>query len=311
MSSTLADVKTHPQAICESKSVGKGTTIWAFAHVLPGAKIGSNCNICDHTFIEGDVIVGNNVTLKSGVQLWDGVRIEDDVFIGPNASFTNDLFPRSKQRPKEFLQTIVRKGASIGANATLLPGIEIGEQAMVGAGTVVTQNVPPYGIVVGNPGRLVGYTNEKPSPGLARDEETHTPTVKGVQLIALPWIKDLRGNLGVIEHTKALPFQPKRTFYIVDVPGLEVRGEHAHKACDQFLVCLKGSVRVTVDDGTHRDHFLLSHPSRGVYIPAGVWGMQDHYSPDAVLMVLASHEYDGSDYIRSYDRYLEYLKKKK
>ena len=116
----------HPQALCETRKVGARTRIWAFAHILPGARIGADCNICDHTFIENDVVVGDRVTVKCGVQLWDGVRIEDDVFIGPNATFSNDRFPRSRKRPKKFLATVVKEGASIGANATILPGVTIG-----------------------------------------------------------------------------------------------------------------------------------------------------------------------------------------
>ena len=123
----------HNAAICESTNVGKGTNVWAFSHVLSGAVIGEDCNICDHVFIENDVVVGNRVTIKSGVQLWDGLRVDDDVFIGPNATFTNDKNPRSKQRPERFLPTTVHEGASIGANATILPGVSIGRGAMVGA----------------------------------------------------------------------------------------------------------------------------------------------------------------------------------
>jgi UDP-2-acetamido-3-amino-2,3-dideoxy-glucuronate N-acetyltransferase len=149
------DVFVHPQALCESRRVGKGTRIWAFSHVLAGARIGSDCNICESVFIENDVVIGDRVTVKNGVQLWDGVTLEDDVFVGPNATFSNDPFPRSRQRPREFLRTTVRKGASIGANATLLPGIEIGAAAMVAAGAVVTQSVPPQTIVAGNPARII------------------------------------------------------------------------------------------------------------------------------------------------------------
>ena len=145
----------HDAAICESKNIGKGTNVWAFAHVLPGAVIGEDCNICDHVFIENDVVVGNRVTIKSGVQLWDGLRVSDDVFIGPNATFTNDKNPRSKKRLEKFLQTTVHEGASIGANATILPGVSIGRGAMVGAGAVVTHDVPPYAVVVGNPARII------------------------------------------------------------------------------------------------------------------------------------------------------------
>src|SRR5512136_1804263 len=126
----------HPLGVCESTRIGQGTRVWAFAHILPGAEVGRDCNICDHVFIENDVVVGDRVTVKCGVQLWDGVRVEDDVFIGPNATFTNDRFPRSRRRPKTFLVTTVKEGASIGANATILAGLTVGRGAMVGAGAV-------------------------------------------------------------------------------------------------------------------------------------------------------------------------------
>jgi len=123
----------HAQALVESTSIGAGTRVWAFAHVLPGAVIGSDCNICDHVFIENKVTVGDRVTIKCGVQLWDGVTVEDDVFIGPNVTFTNDPTPRSRQHLEAYPETVVRSGASIGANATILPGLTIGQSAMVGA----------------------------------------------------------------------------------------------------------------------------------------------------------------------------------
>src|SRR5579859_861480 len=143
------DVFIHAAALCESRSIGEGTRIWAFSHVLAGAKIGRDCNICDHVFIENEVVIGDRVTVKCGVQLWDGLVVEDDVFIGPNATFTNDPYPRSRRHLPRYPQTVVRRGASIGANATLLPGIEIGAGAMIGAGSVVVRSVPPHAIVVG------------------------------------------------------------------------------------------------------------------------------------------------------------------
>lgn len=145
----------HPLADVKSVDIGKGSRIWQFCVVFPGAKIGANCNICAQVLIENDVVIGNNVTIKSGVQLWDGLRVEDNVFIGPNVTFANDRFPRSKVYPEKFLQTTIKTGASIGANATILPGVVIGENAMVGAGSVVTRDVPSGAIVVGNPARVV------------------------------------------------------------------------------------------------------------------------------------------------------------
>lgn len=145
--------RIHPLSDVQSENIGIGTSIWQFCVILPGAQIGAECNICSHCLIENGVIVGNRVTVKCGVQLWDGLRVEDDVFIGPNVTFTNDMHPRSKQYPDEFPETIIRRGASIGANATILPGIEIGEGAMIGAGSVVTKSVAPGVTVVGNPAK--------------------------------------------------------------------------------------------------------------------------------------------------------------
>lgn len=145
----------HPLSDVQSADIGETTNIWQFCVVLHGAKIGDNCNICSHVFIENDVMIGNNVTVKCGVQIWDGIRIEDNVFIGPNVTFCNDKKPRSKEYPEQFLHTIVKNGASIGANATILPGITIGKMAMVGAGAVVTKDVPDGATVVGNPARVL------------------------------------------------------------------------------------------------------------------------------------------------------------
>ena len=149
------NIMVHNSALLESANVGAGTRIWAHAHILPGARLGADCNICDQTFIENDVVIGDRVTIKSGVHIWDGARIEDDVFIGPSVAFTNDRYPRSKQYPESFLKIVIQQGASIGANATLLPGITIGKNAMVGAGAVVTKDVPANAIAAGNPARIV------------------------------------------------------------------------------------------------------------------------------------------------------------
>lgn len=145
----------HPSSDVQSKKIGKGTTVWQFVVILPGALIGLDCNICSHVFIENKVVVGDRCTVKSGVQLWDGVTLEDDVFVGPNATFTNDKFPRSKAWPDDFPKTLVKKGASIGANATILPGIVIGENALIGAGSVVVNDVPAGVVVAGNPARIL------------------------------------------------------------------------------------------------------------------------------------------------------------
>ena len=147
----------HHLSDVASNQIGKGTRVWQFVVILKGAKIGQDCNICAHTLIEGDVIIGNNVTVKSGVYIWDGTRIEDNVFLGPNATLTNDLMPRSKQYPDSFSGITLKKDSSIGANATLLPGVTIGEGAMVGAGAVVTKDVPEFAVVAGNPAKIIRY----------------------------------------------------------------------------------------------------------------------------------------------------------
>ncbi|MEX5341772.1 acyltransferase [Pseudomonas sp. I2] len=156
--------QAHPLADVQSVIIGEGTRIWQFVVVLAGARIGRDCNIAAHCFIENDVVIGDRVTLKCGVHLWDGLRIADDVFIGPNATFTNDRFPRSRQWPDHFPQTRVERGASIGAAAVILPGLVIGEHAMVGAGAVVTCDVPPRALVVGNPARIVRYLENDNAP---------------------------------------------------------------------------------------------------------------------------------------------------
>jgi len=148
----------HPLSDVQSTLIGEGTRIWQFCVVLAYARIGNDCNISSHVFIENDVVIGDRVTIKCGVQIWDGIRISDDVFIGPNVTFANDPFPRSRLRPASFPVTTVEKGASIGANATILPGINIGSGAMIGAGAVVIRNVPDNAIVKGNPAVIFGYT---------------------------------------------------------------------------------------------------------------------------------------------------------
>jgi UDP-2-acetamido-3-amino-2,3-dideoxy-glucuronate N-acetyltransferase len=155
----MSDQRTaliHKKADVQSSSIGRDTKIWQYTIVLKGAKIGSNCNVNAQCFIENDVVIGDNVTVKCGVQLWDGITIEDNVFIGPNATFTNDKYPRSKVYPEQFSRTVIKKGASIGANATILCGVTIGENAMVGAGSVVTRDVPAGELWFGNPAKRRG-----------------------------------------------------------------------------------------------------------------------------------------------------------
>jgi len=305
----------HPSAIVEPGAVlGEGSRVWAFAHILAGARIGADANVCDHVFVENDVVLGDRVTIKSGVQLWDGVRLEDDVFVGPNVTFVNDRFPRSKQYPEEFGRTLVRKGASIGANATILAGVTIGTQAMVGAGAVVTHPVPAHAVVTGNPARITGYVSSQAKGSLATRPAPvgNDPLrVAGVRVVAMPVFTDIRGTLAAGEAGKEIPFQPRRFFAVFDVPSKEVRGENAHRTLEQLFVCLRGSCAVMVDDGTEREEVVLDRPGVGLYVPPLTWATFYRHTEDALVLVLASREYDPADYIRDYDEFLEAIRSTK
>jgi dTDP-4-dehydrorhamnose 3,5-epimerase-like enzyme len=244
----MPDYFKHSQAIVETKHIGDGTRIWAFVHILPGAAIGEECNICDHVFIENDVRIGNRVTIKSGVQLWDGVTLEDDVFIGPIATF--------------------------------------------------------------NPARITGYGNTSAplAPQRIAGDEPRALAVSGAKLHRLPLIEDLRGALTFGEIDLHLPFQPKRFFVVFDVPSREVRGEHAHRQLHEFLVCLRGSCAVALDDASSRDEVVLDKPTIGLHVPPKLWRVHYKYSPDAILLALCSDKYDASDYIRDYDEFLALAK---
>jgi UDP-2-acetamido-3-amino-2,3-dideoxy-glucuronate N-acetyltransferase len=294
----------HPDARVETGAIGPRTRIWAFAHVLAGARIGADCNICDHTFIEGGAEIGDRVTIKCGVQLWEGVTIEDDVFVGPNATFTNDPFPRSKRQPVSYARTRVRRGASIGANATILPGITIGSEAMIGAGAVVTRDVPARAIVVGNPGYVTGYMDyeEKARVQPALNQNA-SALVGGAMLYHLPRITDHRGDLSFAELNQSLPFPVSRYFLVYGVPSREIRGEHAHRTLHQYLVVVHGSCAVRLFDGERSEEIVLDRPEVALHVPPMVWTTQYKYSPDAVLLVLASDVYRDEDYMRDFEEY--------
>ncbi len=306
----------HEKAIVESNQIGKGTRIWAFAHILPKAKIGADCNICDHVFIENDVSVGDRVTIKCGVQLWDGIDIHDDVFIGPNVTFTNDRFPRSKRHLSKYPIITVRRGASIGANATILPGISVGERAMVGAGSVVTRDVPSNAVVLGNPARIYGHVDKddnivtmQKESGMLSADRVQSCSVGGCRLVNMPVVDESRGTLSFAEYGEHFFFVPKRYFLVYNVPHGVSRGNHAHYSLEELLVCVKGSCTVLLDDGKNREEVELSNPYTGLYIPPLVWRIQFGHTPDAVLLVLASDSYDPDDYINDYEAFQKRVSK--
>lgn len=316
----MNNVKVHITAEVHSEQIGEGSCIWQSVVVLKDAIIGRDVNICAQCFIEDNVVIGDRVTVKSGVYLWNGVRLEDDVFVGPNVTFTNDKFPRSKQYLENPLFTRVEKGASIGGGAVILPGVVIGRGAMVGAGAVVTKSVPPYAVVTGSPARIVGYVeNSSLSKSVNRSHEVPIPTQAnsherlGIGDVALHRMKsaqDMRGNLSVGEFEKDIPFPAKRYFLVFNVPSEKTRGEHAHRQCHQFLICVKGSCAVVVDDGQLRSEILLNSPDLGLHLPPMTWGIQYKYSADAVLLVFTSHYYDADDYIRNYAEFLRLVGEK-
>src|SRR5688572_16157952 len=249
----------HTQAIVESSSIGDGTRVWAFVHILPFAVIGKDCNICDHVFIENRVIIGDRVTVKCGVQLWDGIRVEDDVFIGPNATFTNDLFPRSRVPRKAMPPTLIRRGASIGANATILPGVTVGVGAMVGAGTVITADVPANAVVVGNPARIIGYAGSE-----VISSQSELPAEADWQIFTTQINTDSRGRLSAWSLASTLPFVPQRLYVIDGAPDGWARGGGAYVRSHQFLLATHGTLTVAMDNGRQRDMICLSSPDRGL-----------------------------------------------
>lgn len=317
----MGDLKSiHETADVKSCEIGERTRVWQYVVILLGAKIGSDVNICSHCFIENDVVIGDRVTIKSGVQIWDGIRIGNDVFIGPNVTFTNDKFPRSKIYPEKFQETQIESGASVGGGAVILPGVTIGTGAMVGAGAVVTKSVPPYAIVAGSPARITGYVETHASStsnksatlqqAFSSDEASVRLGVGNVTLHRFKLIRDMRGDLSVGEFPKDVPFEPKRYFLVFNVPSEKTRGEHAHHNCHQFLICVKGSCAVVVDDGQNRTEVLLDSLDKGIYLPPLTWGIQYKYSSDAILLVFTSDYYDAGDYIRNYSDFCEITKRK-
>lgn len=300
-------------ANCESRNIGNGTAIGSFVHIMGGAKIGQNCNIASHVVVENDVSIGDRVIIKPHVHISDGTHLGSDIFVGPNSVFSDKVFDRSKSAAENCVKTCIEDGVFIGANSTILAGLHIGIGAVVAAGSVVTKNVPAGAVLMGNPGEIVGYVNrgreQLESISYDNGDTTNKPGIikklpSGASLVKLPEIVDLRGKLSFAEVNQYLPFTPQRYFLVYGVPNQEVRGEHAHKECHQFLVCVSGSLTLITDNGHIKDQVILNTPTIGLLIPATIWGIQFKFTSDAVLLVLASHVYDSSDYVRDYNEFL-------
>lgn len=299
----------------QSENIGRNTIIWQYTVVLPDAVLGDDCNVYSHCYIDNEVVIGNRVTIQSGVHLGGGVRIYDEVFVGQSVVFSNDEDPGSDDNYEKLDHTVVEEGSYIGAGAVILPGLRIGRNSRIGAGAVVTRSVPPNAVVVGNPARITGYqtliSGKDTSRDSSGDKDCRVRKDNLLVVDELPNVSDIRGNLSVGEFSRNIPFEVKRYFLVYDVPSVETRGEHAHKECHQYLICVKGTINVVTDDGKNRQEFLLDAPNKGLHLPPMTWGIQYKYSHDAVLLVFASHYYDPEDYIRDYDKFLATVSEKK
>ncbi len=298
----------HPSALSESNDIGPNTQVEAFAYIAHNVRVGKNCVIGPHVCIGKDAVIGDRVIIRGSAQICAGTIIEDEVSIAAHATFLSDRNSHSEDVTDNpiFLQ----HGCKIGASATLCAGVTIGEHSVVDAGAVVTRSVQPHTIVAGNPARVVAFANTletPPPPGAPSSAvvQTMESKVRGVKIYELPLIRDPRGNLTAGEFKRTLPFVPKRYFMTFDVPSFDLRGEHAHRTCHQFLLCVRGSCAVVVDDGLNREEFLLDCPTFGVHVPPMVWATEYKHSQDSRLLVFASEYYDPADYIRDYQIFLK------
>lgn len=289
-------------ASCGTDSIGTDCQIGSYTLIAATASLGTGVTIGSSVTVPDGVVLEDGVVIEDGARLCPGVVIEADARIGANAVFLPQPGPGSGLAP-----TRVRRGARVGSRAILHPGLTIGQHAVIGEGAVISQDVPAQATV---PGRdpvepsAAGWSPERLVAGSPVRPEVFPSAVRGVQTYRLPVIIDPRGNLSVAEFGRHLPFLPKRFFMTFEVPGEHLRGEHAHRECDQFLLCVKGACSVAVDDGNRREEYRLDHPVFGIRIPPMVWATEYDHSPDSVLVVFASHYYDPEDYIRDYDEFL-------
>lgn len=273
------------------------------ARVHDGAAVAASALLGDFVVVYAGAEVGAHCRVRGYTQLWPGVRLEAGAELGPGVTL---------EAPEAGAADgiVIGPGARVGAGALICRGVRLGQGAVVAPGAVVAQNVPPYAIVSGAPARITDYVqNASGAPAMDRHQRADFPDqpsvvplgVGGVTLHRFKFLQDPRGDLSVGEFEKEIPFLPKRYFLVLNVPSDKTRGEHAHRACHQFLICVKGSCAVVVDDLEQRCEVQLDAPDVGVYLPPMTWGIQYKYSSDAVLLVFASHYYAADDYIRDYD----------
>lgn len=276
------------------------------AHVHAGAKVAANAELGDFVVVYPGAEVAEGCRVHGFTQLWPGVRLQAHAELGPGVTIEAPGGDGGSD-------VVIGEHCKVGAGALLSRGVRLGQGAQVAAGAVVAQNVPPYALVTGSPARITGYVqNASSEPAAAwhnRAEFPATPSVVrlgvgDVTLHRFKFLQDPRGDLSVGEFMREIPFLPKRYFLVMNVPSDKTRGEHAHYRCHQFLVCVKGSCAVVVDDVASRCEVQLDSADMGIYLPPMTWGIQYKYSPDAVLMVFASDYYEADDYIRDYDEFV-------
>lgn len=271
-----------------------------FLSTMPAEHNQPATQIDSRAVVAANVTIGVGCVIASGAVLSAGTVLGRHVSIGPNVVFVESMVGRSERA------ACAEDAVQIGANATIYPGLTLAAGSIVSPGAVVTKSVPAKAIVEGNPATIVGYVDanreslQAPSHVGKPNTATFATAVRGVTVHTFPIVPDLRGNLTVGEFAKDIPFSPKRYFMVFGVPSREVRGEHAHHVCHQFLICVRGSCAVVADDGDRRIEINLDAPNRGVYLPPMTWATQYKYSADALLLVFASHHYDAADYIRDY-----------
>jgi dTDP-4-dehydrorhamnose 3,5-epimerase-like enzyme len=260
----------------------------------------------ENVFVHAGAFIDPTVTIDGFTQIWSGMIVSSGVTIGPGVVFLKSETKTSNTRILENVK--IGGGAIIGADITL------GQGAVIEAGSLVLQSIPANAIVGGNPARILGYTatvgpdiESSVMPQLKAGQKITSVGVGNVTLHKFKLVKDVRGDLSVGEFSREIPFDPKRYFLVFNVPSEKTRGEHAHHKCHQFLICVKGSCAVVVDDGKSRCEVLLDSPDTGIYLPPKTWGIQYKYSIDAVLLVFTSDYYEAEDYIRDYDEFLSII----
>ena len=268
------------------------------AHVGPGADIAPDAAVGPNCVLRGEISIGARTTLGPSVSLAGAVVIAADCRIDAGVTTTEGLSGAGGAR------LVLGAGVQVGAGSVLTLGLEIGAGARIEAGSIVTRAVPAHAIVAGDPAVVVGFVTTEPPPTFTDGNVIHSRAVAGVSFHRFPVVREPRGSLIFSEFGMEVPFVPKRYFMVHDVPPHQLRGTHARETCGELLVCVAGSINAVVDDGLSREEYVLDRPHLGLYIPPLVWATQYKHTPDAILMVFATHHYEADDYIVDYDGFV-------